>query len=140
MPRSTGPGANGSPGFRKKISPASWVPRRAPGAKPAATTSIQPGRSDNEDGPVELVLEVPHVRVPGKVDRDGEVHGHADLVAGALDGDVLLVEGDVELSGAGKDLLLDLFGRLFARRKARQLVHVVIHLGAAHLDGNGLPG
>src|SRR5882672_2652008 len=115
MPRATGPGANGRPGLRKKIRPAMWVPRRAPGAAPAARISSQPvrrsgrclagpagtagpagsgeweGASDNEDGSVELVLEVPVVCVPRELHRHGVLDGHADAVSAPLDRAVLLV-------------------------------------------------
>src|SRR5262245_45872647 len=122
MPRATGRGVNGSPGLRKKRRPAVCAPSNAPGASPAASTSSQPGRaatSDDEDRPVQLVVEVPVVGVAGEFHRDRVVDGHADAVAVALHEDVLLVERDPELAGAREKLLLDILRRLLAGRETR---------------------
>src|SRR3954451_8852100 len=115
MPRATGPGVKGRPGLRKKSRPATWVPARKPGRKPARPTSTQPRRClrppltahpapaaarrgsprrrlEDEERAVDLVVEVPLIGVARELDRHGVARLELHPVADPLDLDVLLVE------------------------------------------------
>ena len=136
-----GRAAKGRRGLRKKISPASWIPASAPGAKPPPEDRQPAAHQTMKIGAVELLVEVPLIGVAGELHRNGVVDLHVDAVP--VPHRRRRPPSRVECRAAGArvdDLLLELVGRRAGGRELGQLVHVVVELGALDLDRHRLPG